>query len=416
MQVKAQSLNTSSLMTKVIFFIGALITIVGFTLSSASPSEAVSTSFNPYPGTTITAGTATLNTVDATTASITDLQVGANNPGDEVPVQLSVTSGSLSLGTTTGLTFTPSGTTSGATISFKGTRTNVNAALATLSFTKGGSNSSTLTAKLWDPSKDFTCSTGHLYRVVKDRLTYDNAKSAAQSAFNNNGYLVTPTTADENTCVFNNVKSLFTNPATPYITWIGAVATLSSTTVSYTWSGGPENGTRFWEKAGRLTDPTPPATVATAASTHGTSVNGAYANWDLEGSLYQPNADYLSSNSSLVEPCVVFYNASNASGTWHDVPCGVQSNGQYVIEADLPSIASTTITLNFSTSTPTPTPTPSVASVAPVSPTATASQLASTASTPIRSALPPIAVILFGLSLISYSIYRQQIASRRDNK
>lgn len=403
MQVKAQSLKTSSPMTKVIFFIGALITIVGFTLSSASPSEAVSTSFNPYPGTTITAGTATLNTVDATTASITDLQVGATNPGDEVPVQLSVTSGSLSLGTTTGLTFTPSGTTSGATISFKGTRTNVNAALATLSFTKGGSNAATLTAKLWDPSKDFTCSTGHLYRVVKTALTYSAAKSTAESTFNNNGYLVTPTSAAENTCVFNNVKSLFTNPATTYITWIGAVATyVGSATpprVDYTWDGGPESGTNFWNKD------------ANALLVHGNSVGGAYANWDLQNisgtDIYQPNATYT---TTLTEPCVVYYNASNASGTWHDVACGVQGNGQYVIEADLPSIASTTMALNFSTSTPTPSATPSVV------PAASTPQLASTASTPIRSALPPIAVILFGLSLVSYSIYRQRTASRRDNK
>jgi hypothetical protein len=77
---------------------------------------------------------------------ITDLQVTGAGPGDTVPVFLYVPAGSLSMTTTTGLTFT--GSTSGQRLYFSGTLTNVNAALATLQYTHSSAGTFTLEASV----------------------------------------------------------------------------------------------------------------------------------------------------------------------------------------------------------------------------------------------------------------------------
>lgn len=394
---------------------GALVTTLGIVLGTASVSHATSSTFDP-PGTSITVGTSTVNVGAVSSANLTDLQVGAANSNDIVPVQLSVDSGSLSLGTTTGIIFYPAGTQTGATINFLGTRSAVNTALATLTVTKGSSDTISLTASLGGPITDFTCSNNHFYRVVLNGTTRALAKTAATAAFGGAGYLVTPTTDSENTCVYNGMKDRAGSAnAVGNITWIGAVATAASgtpavgDTVTYKWDSGPENNTSFWTKTSGATQPS-------TSTDPGATVNAAFAKWDLEQAGYQPNALVVS--STLDEPCVVFYNAGNNSPTWHDVRCN--DSRKFIIETDAtPSIPTSTVSLNFNVVTPTPStsPTSSVSSAATAdSAPVVDTSLASTSSTPIRNALAPLALVLVGISLVLLATYRSRASVRRSTK
>lgn len=78
--------------------------------------------------------------------AITDLQVTGAGAGDTVPVFLYVPAGSLSMTTTTGITFT--GSSSGQRLYFSGTLTNVNTALATLLYTHSSAGTFTLEASI----------------------------------------------------------------------------------------------------------------------------------------------------------------------------------------------------------------------------------------------------------------------------
>ncbi len=80
---------------------------------------------------------------------ITDLQVTGADPGDTIPVFLYVPAGSLSMTTTTGLTFT--GSSSGQRLYFSGTLTNINAALTTLRYTHSSAGTFTLEASIIGP-------------------------------------------------------------------------------------------------------------------------------------------------------------------------------------------------------------------------------------------------------------------------
>lgn len=113
--------------------------------------------------------------------SITDLQVTGADPGDTVPVFLYVPAGSLSMTTTTGLTFT--GSSSGQRLYFSGTLTDVNAALATLKYTHGSAGTFTLESSIIEAGQIYDPSTQHIYEVVNNgsAISATAARSAATS-------------------------------------------------------------------------------------------------------------------------------------------------------------------------------------------------------------------------------------------
>ncbi|USN96644.1 MAG: hypothetical protein H6797_00365 [Candidatus Nomurabacteria bacterium] len=106
---------------------------------------------------------------------------GADN--STVPVKLLVTNGSLSMTTTTGLTFedvngnTISNPQTGSTLYFSGTRSDVNAALATLHYTRNSVGTDTLEISLVNPGEVFFSGTGHLYEYVASSLDGNSAGS-----------------------------------------------------------------------------------------------------------------------------------------------------------------------------------------------------------------------------------------------
>jgi hypothetical protein len=221
---------------------------------------------------------------------ITDLQVsGTGNP--TVPVKLRVTSGSLAMSTTTGISFTTGPT--GATLQFSGTLTNVNAALATLAYTRSGTGTDTLEASLVAAGEVFFPDNGHLYEYVSFTSTWNNAKTNAEGRmkYSSTGYLTTITSQAEN----DFVAARLLNAG-----WMGASDIALEG--DWKWVVGPEATNSFW-----LGDST------------GGTVSGRYANWGTG----EPN-------NAGDEDCAQFL--TGGTGKWNDLPCNTTTLPGYVVE------------------------------------------------------------------------------------
>ncbi len=241
---------------------------------------------------------------------ITDLQVTGVGAEETVPVFLYVPAGSLSMTTTTGLTFT--GASSGQRLYFSGTRTNVNNALATLRYTHSSAGTYTLEASLIGSGQIYDPNTQHIYEVVNNGspITATAARTAATSRSINgvSGYLANITSSEENAFVAARITQ---------DGWFGASD--AGIEGDWVWLDGPESGTLFWR-----------------GTASGTAFG--YENW--AGS--EPN-------QSGDEDCSEFY--ANGSG-WNDLPCNHGSISTYIVEygapGNLPNIASDTLDITLS--------------------------------------------------------------------
>lgn len=253
--------------------------------------------------------------------AITDLQLtGTGNP--TVPVKLRVTSGSLSMTTTTGLTFT--GGSTGSTLQFSGSLSNVNAALATLRYTRSGTGTDTLEASLVQPGEVFFDGSGHLYEYVSYTATWSAANTNAQTRtkYGATGYLTTIASQAEN----DFVAARLSNAG-----WMGASDAASEG--DWKWVTGPESGTSFW-----------------SGNSGGGTVGGRYANWGTG----EPN------DAGSNEDCAQFL--TGGTGKWNDLPCSVTTLPGYVVEYGSPSspidistqnVAITTLAANSTPNAPT---------------------------------------------------------------
>jgi hypothetical protein len=236
------------------------------------------------------AGGSPVTGYSATPTPITDLQItGTGNP--TVPVKLRVTSGSLAMATTTGLTFTGSST--GATLQFSGTLSNINTALTTLTYTRTGTGTDTLEASLVSPGEVFFPDNGHLYEYVSFTATWGSAKTAAEGRvkYGATGYLTTITSQAEN----DFVKDRLLNAG-----WMGASD--AAVEGDWKWVTGQENNTSFWSGA-----------------SGGSTVGGRYANWGTG----EPN-------NAGDEDCAQFL--TGGTGKWNDLPCSSTTLPGYVVE------------------------------------------------------------------------------------
>lgn len=254
-------------------------------------------------------GSNTVSHLIGSTLVVTDLQIGGSGT-EPIPVKLRVTNGSLSMTTTTGLTFTGSST--GATLYFKGTLTDINNALATLKYVRSGSGSDTLEVSLVEYGEVFFSENSHLYKfiTVSGGITANNAvaHAASQIAYDTTGYLATITSQAENDFVAARLQG---------DGWIGASD--STTEGNWKWITGPESGTQFWSGAAA-----------------GSPVNSRYSNW----ASGEPN-DY-----STGEDCAQFYITSSK---WNDLPCTGNTLTGYVVEfgdtEDIPTVVAKNISI-----------------------------------------------------------------------
>lgn len=223
---------------------------------------------------------------------------------DIIPVKLRSTSGTLSVSTTTGLTFT--GPTSGTTIYFSGTRNDLNNALATLTYNRGNSGTDTLEISLVEYGEVFFEENGHLYKFISGEINALNARTDATNltAYEASGYLATITSQEENDFVAARLEG---------DGWIGGSDEESEGV--WKWVTGPEAGTIFWNGA-----------------SGGSSPIGQYANW----SIGEPN-DW--SNGNPGEDCIQFYISSTK---WNDLNCTGNTLSGFVAEfgapGDLPQV------------------------------------------------------------------------------
>lgn len=244
---------------------------------------------------------------------------------DTVPVKLLVTSGTLAMSTTTGLSFT--GGQTGSTLYFSGTRSDVNAALATLTYTRNTLGTDTLEISLVPQGEVFFSGNNHLYEYVPAVLTWGGAKTAAEgrSKYGATGYLATITSQAEN----DFVSARLTNAG-----WMGA-SDVGSESV-WKWVTGPENGTTF----------------SNGNSPNMVAASGQYQNWNNG----EPN------DSSSNEDCGQFL--SGGSGKWNDLPCSNTTLPGYVVEygapGNLPAVAAANVSITTTdTISPTTPGTPS---------------------------------------------------------
>ena len=260
-------------------------------------------------------GSATLTETVGVATPVTGIQITGTTPST-TPVKLLVSNGTLSLGTTTGLTFTSGGAT-GSTLYFTGTLANINNALATLTYTRNSTGTDTLEVSLVNYGEVFFPNNGHLYKFISGSIDWNTAVTAATglTAYGATGYLATITSSAENA---------FISPRISADGWIGASD--SAVEGQWTWVTGPEAGTLFW-----------------SGEAAGSVVPGQYANWN--GS--EPN------NSGGNENCAEYYSGTSR---WNDLPCSGNNLSGYMAEfgspGQLPTVVAETVSIT-TTSAPT---------------------------------------------------------------
>lgn len=272
--------------TKILFLFGLLL------LTNTAQADALS----------LTSGNNATTTPNVATA-ITGFQI-VGNAASTTPVKLFSTSGTLSMTTTTGLTF--DGSQTGSVIYFSGTVANINAALSTLKYSRASTGTDTLEISLVPQGEAFFTTNNHLYKFISGSITWDSAYTAAQAqtAYGVSGYLATITSSQENTFVSGRLTG---------DGWIGG--TDSAVEGVWKWVTGPEANTTFWNGTGGGSSPT-------------------YAAWN-------PSEPNQSGNEDCAETYV-------ASGLWNDLPCSA-SIGGYVVEfgtpGNLPAVVATNISI-----------------------------------------------------------------------
>lgn len=245
---------------------------------------------------------------------ITGLEITGDSV-DPIPVTITVVGGQLSMTTTTGLTFSRGPV--GSKLAFTGSKTDINAALATLQFRTTRAGSFNISVELTNPGLVYYPGNGHLYEVVSgDSISWNDAKIAAEARTVNGaqGYLATVTSQAEN----DYISARLENSG-----WMGASD--AGTEGDWQWVTGPEVGTSFWLGLG-----------------DGVPVNGGFSAW-ADG---EPN-------DSGGEDCAQYY----PEGSWNDLPCDGPFLNRYVVEygayGDLP-IAPSTTSVTVNTTLPVP--------------------------------------------------------------
>jgi len=265
----------------------------------------------------------------------------ANDTTTELTVSIAATHGTLTLGTTTNITFT-SGDNDGTdtTIEFKGTIADLRTAINTLSYDPEDSNvaADPLEIKIsadegstWQPytvdvpGKFYYAPNGHYYEFVSDSgITWDDAKIAAEARtlYGLNGYLVTVTSDAEND---------FIAPKLGGDGWMGASD--ATTEGNWEWVTGPEAGTHFYNGyTGAGTDsysvngPDVYDSEGRQVSTEGgitinVAVDGHYENW--------ANGEPNNSDGNIGEDVAHFY---ESDGSWNDYSSTNSSIQGYIVE------------------------------------------------------------------------------------
>ena len=211
----------------------AVVATAGLLALGSGPSSAV--------GEVLTAGTNT-TTASGTPVAVTGFNVTGGSGDVQVSLATSVSGvGTITLGTLTGLTFSSGDGTADESMAFRGTLANVNAALASVSFTPapGFVGVVTINSQASDADGVANPDNGHYYQFVNTGdVTWAAANTAAggMSYYGLTGYLATITSQAEEVFVQSKIGAAEA--------WIGGSD--AGTEGDWKWVGGPEAGTTFW--------------------------------------------------------------------------------------------------------------------------------------------------------------------------
>ena len=206
----------------------------------------------------------------------------------------------FSITTSTGLSFTTGyNTWSNITrVSFTGTMANINNALNSLKINTGGTLGNvqiSVTATVNPVGYYYNPTNGHFYRPISTTATYDNSKalSAAQTFKGQTGYLVTITSANEESFIISNVPQSNI--------WIA----LTDRAQEGYWriDAGPENGTLIKTQNGQTAG----------------NIVGQYNNWCVG----EPN------NSGDEDFAVTKWGGGSC---WNDLPGASNWSNPYIVE------------------------------------------------------------------------------------
>ena len=183
------------------------------------------------------------------------------------------------------------------TITFTGTKSSVNAALATLQVSTGligGPLALRLSASINQSNTYYNAMNEHFYQYVSSsNITWVNARSSAQTRTLNGatGYLAAITSEEENDFIAQKINAANI--------WIGASD--NATEGNWTWADGPEAGLNFWQGTARGSSPSGTSWYSHWAINQPDDSNGnedfAVTNW--RGTLGQWN-DVAENGASLV--------------------------------------------------------------------------------------------------------------------
>jgi hypothetical protein len=230
---------------------------------------------------------------------------------DTLTVKLVVPSGSLHLSASTGLTFTGSQT--GSTLQFTGTRSQLNTALATLTYTASSAGSTTLQAYiLGSDSDENSILHGKMFQVVHtdSNVDWNQARMAAEATSYGGqpGYLASVEDLSENAFISARLSQT---------AWLGGSDQTSEG--DWTWMSGPKNNTSFW-----------------SGGSGGSAVGGAFSYWNFSMPDNYNNED-----------CLEIYSGTPMA-KWNDQNCSNLRRYYVVAYGDgvtVPYIGSTEVTI-----------------------------------------------------------------------
>ncbi len=264
----------------------------------------------------------------------------ADDTTTELTISIAAAHGTLTLGTTTGVSFTNATNNGAETIEFKGTIADLHTAINSLSYDPEDTNvaNDPLTIQIsaddgasWQPytvdvpGKFYYAPNGHYYEFVSDSgITWDEAKTAAEARelYGLNGYLVTVTSDAEND---------FIAPKLGGDGWMGASD--ATTEGTWKWVTGPESGTHFYNgyaDAGTdsysvngpdVYDSEGDYLSANGGTTVNVAVDGHYENW--------ANGEPNNSDGNVGEDVAHFY---ESDGSWNDYSSTNSSIQGYIVE------------------------------------------------------------------------------------
>ena len=264
------------------------------------------------------------------TAAVSGLSVSGYD-NKTVLVSLSTNVGSLNIPVTTGLTLSFGYSSfTGSAILFSGLSSDVNKALASLTFT---AEKSVVLARIEMMATElksgvtYFAQTRHFYKYVASQsITASAAKTAAEASteFGLPGYLASVTSAEENEFIIGKLQGdngIATN------VWIGGND--SATEGTFKWTTGPEVGKTFYTGC----------ETSTTARTGTTSTFAKWADGEPNNAIANDPYTPCTSTSTDFEGCIATnwrpsWAPRNALGLWNDLSC-TSVNGQvkgYLVE------------------------------------------------------------------------------------